>query len=133
MSILKALGYTLGRLSGRKGIKPMASTQGKRIANAVTDFVNRRNGIIFTASELRGYVRTIAGDTAPASADRIMRQLRQAGVINYELVNRNASQYKGVTNTTFVPVANYKNGGTLYVESGRTSSSRPNGCGGEVA
>ena len=74
----------------------MPLTQGKRIANAVIDFVNRHIDQIFTASELRGYVRTLAGDTAPGSADRIMRQLRKEGVVNYELISRNRSQYKGL-------------------------------------
>ncbi len=96
MSIFKTLGYILGN---RKG-KPMGNNQSKRIATAVTEFVNNHTNREFTAQELRQYVLGhVVGDTpvAPASADRIMRQLRQSGTINYVLVSRIHSLYKGLT------------------------------------
>lgn len=49
----------------------------------------------FHADELRQYVRKHAGDlVAPASPDRIMRDLRQGGEINYDLVSRSKSLYR---------------------------------------
>ena len=49
----------------------------------------------FTADELREYIATRL-PTAPASADRILRDLRQKGRINYRVVNRRASQYEAL-------------------------------------
>jgi len=47
----------------------------------------------FTANELRQYVNHYNYGTAPASADRVMRNLKKAGKINYEVVNRAKSLY----------------------------------------
>lgn len=52
----------------------------------------------FTASELRAYVGRVHG-SAPASPDRILRDLRQRGLIGYECVSRKESRYR-VTSVT---------------------------------
>lgn len=48
----------------------------------------------FTATELRQFVQHHNFGTAPASADRIMRNLRAAKKINYVVVNRSKSLYE---------------------------------------
>ena len=55
----------------------------------------QRNGLAgrFTANELRQYVNHYNYGTAPASADRVIRNLKKAGKINYEVVNRAKSLY----------------------------------------
>lgn len=47
----------------------------------------------FYANELREYVQG-AHDSAPASADRILRALRRAGNVDYVVVNRRDSLYR---------------------------------------
>jgi hypothetical protein len=68
----------------------------KRISTAVATFVKRNLYQDFTALELRYYVANQVGPVAPGSPDRIMRSLRQRGVINYELLDRSASLYRGL-------------------------------------
>ena len=48
----------------------------------------------FTATELRQYVQRHNFGTAPSSAARVMRNLRQDGQINYVVVNRARSLYQ---------------------------------------
>lgn len=50
----------------------------------------------FTATALRQYVQKHNFGTAPASADRVLRNLRKAGKVNYILLNRRASLYLAV-------------------------------------
>ena len=50
----------------------------------------------FTATELRQYVQRRNFGTAPSSADRVMRNLRKAGRINYVVVNRAKSLYQAI-------------------------------------
>lgn len=47
----------------------------------------------FYANELREYVQG-SQDSAPASADRVLRALRRQGVIEYTVVSRADSLYK---------------------------------------
>jgi hypothetical protein len=47
----------------------------------------------FHAEDLHNFVRDKA-NIAPASADRIMRDMKQSGEINYEVVNRSQSLYR---------------------------------------
>lgn len=47
----------------------------------------------FCASELRHYVAE-RSFIAPASPDRVLRALRQAGELNYKVVNRRKSIYE---------------------------------------
>lgn len=48
----------------------------------------------FHAEDLRGWVRRETGILAPASADRILRDLRQKGVIDYRILSRRESLYE---------------------------------------
>lgn len=50
----------------------------------------------FVANELRAYVNHHNFGTAPASADRVMRQLKAKNRINYVLVNRAKSLYEAL-------------------------------------
>jgi hypothetical protein len=49
---------------------------------------------MFHADDLRVFVEAATGKTAPASADRILRDMRQSGKINYEVTNRSKSLYR---------------------------------------
>ena len=62
-----------------------------RIASAIITYCSANK--LFHASELRAHVAKECGATAPASADRILRDLRQRGTIDYE-VDRAASLYR---------------------------------------
>ncbi len=48
----------------------------------------------FHASELHDWVEKSIPNTAPASADRVMRDLRKAGLVRYVVVNRRQSLYR---------------------------------------
>ena len=50
---------------------------------------------LFHADDLRAFVLR-AHPTAPASADRILRALRRAGLVSYHVVNRRQSLYRVV-------------------------------------
>jgi hypothetical protein len=65
-------------------------------AGAILNFLRRRlaNGFVqFHADDLRGDVACRL-PTAPASADRVLRDLRRAGIVSYIVVNRRASLYR---------------------------------------
>lgn len=68
------------------------------IAQVVTEFVNKRIGQEFHGSEVKSACNLALGFTgiAPSSPDRVMRDLRQRGKINYELVNRAKSLYRAL-------------------------------------
>jgi hypothetical protein len=63
-----------------------------KIGPKVLAFIQER-GVhgTFHAKELHDYVGT---HVAPASSDRILRELRLAGVIDYEVINRRQSFYR---------------------------------------
>jgi hypothetical protein len=65
-----------------------------RIGRSVLAFV-RGVGVDgeFRAVDLRAHVEREC-ETAPASADRILRDLRGSGHIDYEIVNRRQSLYR---------------------------------------
>jgi Fe2+ or Zn2+ uptake regulation protein len=63
-----------------------------RIEQAVIDFVSRHRW--FDAKKLHAAVADAAPNTAPGSADRIMRDLRSRGLISVTCVNRSASLYR---------------------------------------
>jgi hypothetical protein len=63
-----------------------------RIAGAVIEFC--RQNELFHADELRAWVIRETGIAAPASADRILRQLRQRHVIDYVVLSRRESLYQ---------------------------------------
>lgn len=48
----------------------------------------------FVADDLRKHVERVVGPTAPGSADRILRLLRQQGRISYEVIDRRRSLYE---------------------------------------
>jgi uncharacterized protein YbaR (Trm112 family) len=63
-----------------------------RIGHVVIEFC--RNNQRFHADELRRAVIRETGIAAPASADRILRDLRQKGHISYRVVSRSESLYE---------------------------------------
>jgi hypothetical protein len=63
-----------------------------RIARAILDYC--RDHRQFHADDLRRAVTNRTGITAPASADRILRDLRQRHVIDYKVLDRRASLYE---------------------------------------
>lgn len=67
----------------------------ERIGGYVVEFfADRGDGSEFHADDLRQYVIAREPKTAPGSPDRIMRLLRQAGRIQYAVVNRRKSLYR---------------------------------------
>lgn len=48
----------------------------------------------FHAEDLREFVTRETGISAPGSADRILRNLRQRGVIDYRVIDRRGSLYE---------------------------------------
>ncbi len=51
----------------------------------------------FTADQLRNYVNnTVTGGVSPSTADRVLRNLRQQGKLDYLVLNRGKSLYRAV-------------------------------------
>lgn len=65
-----------------------------RIGNATIEFFEDEKRTEFFADELRRFVIAHVGKIAPGSPDRVMRDLRQRGVIDYEVVSRRHSLYR---------------------------------------
>jgi len=65
-----------------------------RIGAAILEFCRGRSGETFHADELRQHVWRCVGSTAPGSADRILRDLRQRGLVRYVVVSRRDSLYR---------------------------------------
>ena len=65
-----------------------------RIGRSVLEFCRERLGETFHAQELRDRVAFDTGIVAPASADRVLRDLRQRGYVDYEVVSRRESKYR---------------------------------------
>lgn len=65
-----------------------------RIGGSVVNFCRGRVGRRFFAEDLHQAVLRDTGLVAPASADRILRNLRQRGVIGYKVVSRHESLYE---------------------------------------
>ena len=63
-----------------------------RIGRAIIEFCQEHRR--FHADELRKHVVRETGIAAPASADRILRDLRQRGVVRYTVLNRRESLYE---------------------------------------
>ena len=78
-------------------------TQASKIRAIILDFYNNSMADTsrdFTANDLRTIVDAgMDGKVAPGSSDRILRMLRQGGLINYIVLNRAQSLYR------FLPVA----------------------------
>lgn len=64
-----------------------------RIGRIVVDFCRQHTGREFHAADLVAYVEDHS-DGAPASPDRILRDLRQRGVVSYHVVSRSKSLYR---------------------------------------
>lgn len=72
-------------------LRPVAA----RIADAIMEFCEARAAAAeWHADDLRRHVAQRTGIVAPASADRVLRDLRQKGAIAYEVVNRAGSLYR---------------------------------------
>lgn len=81
----------------RAGQSEQLGRVGSRIGAAIYWWCrNRYEGGLreFRAEELRRHVEVAAGSSAPGSADRILRQLRQQGHIRYSVVDRAKSTYR---------------------------------------
>lgn len=67
-----------------------------RIGLLIIDFLRRLEpGQQFRAADLQRYVCGQC-DAAPASADRVLRELRKKGLVDYKVVNRRQSLYERV-------------------------------------
>ena len=67
----------------------------ERIAGHVSAFLSSHSE--FHGPELHRYVEAqVGGYVAPGSPDRIMRMMRQKGLVNYELVSRSQSLYRAL-------------------------------------
>src|SRR4030095_7715934 len=62
-----------------------------RIARSIVHFCQEHTQ--FHADALRAGVAQATGSTAPGSADRILRDLRQKGIIDYIVTDRRRSLY----------------------------------------
>ena len=65
-----------------------------RIAPLIMDFHELHAGGLFHAEELRRFVLEAAPEIAPASPDRILRELRLIGKLDYVVINRRQSLYQ---------------------------------------
>ena len=67
------------------------------ISRYVRAFIEQHSGQEFHVEQLRKFIfENVNGYVAPASPDRILRDLRQKGVINYVVVSRSQSLYKSI-------------------------------------
>lgn len=65
-----------------------------RIGKAIVEFCAAMTGQEFHADDLRRHVNLHVGACAPGSADRVLRDLRKRGAVEYECVSRAASLYR---------------------------------------
>ena len=80
-----------------------------KIGAAIMAFCRERS--TFHADDLHAHVNATCGATAPASADRVLRDLRQDGQLDYVVEDRRRSAYR----ITFVKSAEHQ--GALFTES----------------
>ena len=67
------------------------------IAPHVTAFISEHLNREFHVADLHNYVSAqVGGYIAPASSDRILRQLRQKGRLNYIVTDRSKSLYRAI-------------------------------------
>ena len=71
-----------------------------RIAPLILDFAHVVGARTFHAEELRLYVNSRTTNIAPGSPDRILRLMRQAGQLDYEVISRSESLYQFYLNGT---------------------------------
>lgn len=65
-----------------------------RIAVSIIDFCRKHRFKRFYADDLRKHVIRQTGLAAPASADRVLRDLRKQGAIGYVVISRKLSLYE---------------------------------------
>lgn len=65
----------------------------EKIAPAIKEYGRTMRGQEFHMDDLRRYVARFVGPVAPASSDRILRDLRQRKQIDYVVVSRRKSTY----------------------------------------
>lgn len=73
--------------------EPYLRDVSERLAPTILEFCREHVGKQFFADDLRKYVRHKVGSCAPGSADRVLRDLRQRGELEYSVVNRRKSLY----------------------------------------
>jgi hypothetical protein len=64
-----------------------------RIAPLIMEFYYNNAGKQFNAEQLRRHVLQAAPEIAPGSPDRILRELRLRGKLDYTVINRRQSLY----------------------------------------
>ena len=75
----------------------------ERIDDAVLEFCHP--GRQFHMTELNDYCGERVANLAPDSAGRILRLLRQAGKVNYRVIDRRRSEYLVEAKSTVAPTA----------------------------
>ena len=81
-----------------------------KTSDAILAFYNQRvnqpgEGSAFTADQLRFFVtNNVQGGVSPSSSDRVLRNLRQQGKLDYVVLNRGKSLYRAVPLGTTKPV-----------------------------
>jgi len=65
-----------------------------RIGASIMDFCRAKVGKQFYAEDLRRHVINHIGTIAPGSADRVLRDLRQRGFVDYRVLHRATSLYE---------------------------------------
>lgn len=90
--IAEQLNFNSAYLSRREQEQNLSRVR-SRIAPAVLDFARRCGSEPFGIEQLQAFVRSRV-NVAPASPDRILRDLRARGLIEYEVINRRAALYR---------------------------------------
>ncbi len=75
--------------------KELKRVRGKTAGLIMEFFDCHQVGETFHAEDLFKFVAARC-DVAPASVDRVMRDMRRRGWVNYEVVNRSASLYRKI-------------------------------------
>jgi len=70
------------------------ATVNKRLRAAIFAFRAKVVMAPFHAEDLSTFVTDQVGKCAPGSADRVLRDLRQTGHLNYEVLDRANSRYR---------------------------------------
>ncbi len=83
-------------MSKQNGSSANLSKVESRIGPAIKEFVNAHIDKLYYGDELRQYVESKVGKVAPSSPTRVQQDMRKNGLINYELVSRSQSLYKGL-------------------------------------
>ena len=65
-----------------------------RIEGAIVEFAGLTRHRAWHADDLRRHVSAVVGVVSPASPDRVLRQLRQARLLNYRVISRSQSLYE---------------------------------------